>query len=82
MPFCAYFFLLVRPRYVADFKYLFAVNVYIQPTTVSGWIAPFWYAFHAGLWVEPTLCIVAAITIVTTGRPIKPRTVSATPAAA
>jgi 4-amino-4-deoxy-L-arabinose transferase-like glycosyltransferase len=66
IPWSAYYFLLVRPRYTADFKYLFAVNVYIRPTTLSGWFAAFWYAFHGIFWIDLTLCVLAAVLLILT----------------
>lgn len=54
---CAWFFLFVAPRYRADYNYFFAANQWAQPTTVTGWIAAFWYAVHGVLWISPTLCL-------------------------
>lgn len=55
LPLCAYYYLLVRPHYLVDFKYFFTANVYQQPTTAFGWMMAFWYAIHGGLWMDRTL---------------------------
>jgi 4-amino-4-deoxy-L-arabinose transferase-like glycosyltransferase len=60
LPWCAWYFLLVRPHYRADYQYLFDANHWPQPTTFTGWTAAFWYALHGSLWMSPTLCITAA----------------------
>ncbi len=59
LPWCAWYFLLVRPHYRYDYQYLFDANHWPQPTTLGGWIAAFWYALHGALWISPTLCITA-----------------------
>jgi hypothetical protein len=59
LPWCAWYFLLVRPHYRTDYQYLFDANHWPQPTTFTGWIAAFWYALHGSLWISPTLCITA-----------------------
>ena len=56
VPWAAYFFGWVRPRYLADFHYLFEANRWPQPSSVSGWLWAFWYALHGALWVGPVLC--------------------------
>jgi 4-amino-4-deoxy-L-arabinose transferase-like glycosyltransferase len=58
-PWCAWYFLLVRPHYRVDYRYLFEANHWPQPTTIGGWIAAFWYALHGALWISPTLCVSA-----------------------
>ncbi len=58
LPWSAYYFLFVR-HYVADYHYLFAANVWEQPTTFLGWIATFWYAIHGASWIDPRLCVLA-----------------------
>ena len=55
-----YYLALVRPHYLADYRYLFAINVYPQPSTTTGWIMAFWYAIHGVMWIDPTLAILAA----------------------
>jgi hypothetical protein len=50
-----YYFLLVRPHYLEDYKYLFFINKYVRPTTVQGWLATFWYALHATMWIDRLL---------------------------
>ena len=54
-----YYLLCVHPHYVFDYHYLFAVNKWEQPATLSGWIAAFWYAFHGIFWIGSALCILA-----------------------
>jgi 4-amino-4-deoxy-L-arabinose transferase-like glycosyltransferase len=61
IPWSVYYFLAVRPRYLADYHYLFEANKWEQPTTIGGWIAAFWYALHGALWIDTTLCLLAAI---------------------
>jgi hypothetical protein len=52
-----YFTLLVRPRYVADYRYLFLVNVYTKPSTILGWMATCYHSIHGALWVDRTLVL-------------------------
>jgi len=59
LPWCAWYFLLVRPHYRTDYQYLFDANHWPQPTNFTGWIAAFWYALHGSLWISPTLCVTA-----------------------
>jgi len=61
LPWCAWYFLFVRPHYRVDYQYLFDVNHWAEPSTVGGWIAAFWYALHGTLWISPTLGIIAAL---------------------
>lgn len=60
LPWCAWYFLLVRPHYRVDYQYLFDANHWLQPTSFTGWIAAFWYALHGSLWISATLCVTAA----------------------
>lgn len=48
----SYFLLLVRPHYLADYKYLFFINVYVKPSTIGGWLMAYYYSFHGGLWCD------------------------------
>jgi 4-amino-4-deoxy-L-arabinose transferase-like glycosyltransferase len=64
LPWCAWYFLLVRPHYRLDYQYLFDANHWPQPTDLSGWIAAFWYALHGALWISPTLCVTALVLLV------------------
>jgi Dolichyl-phosphate-mannose-protein mannosyltransferase len=57
--FAGYFTLLVRPKYVVDYRYLFFVNVYTKPTTVLGWIKTYYYSIHGVLWIDRTLVFLA-----------------------
>ena len=59
LPWCAWYFLLVRPHHRTDYQYLFDANHWPQPTNFTGWIAAFWYALHGSLWISPTLCVTA-----------------------
>ncbi len=59
VPWSAYYFLAVRPHYLADYHYLFEANKWDQPTTISGWVAAFWYAIHGALWIDQILCLLA-----------------------
>jgi 4-amino-4-deoxy-L-arabinose transferase-like glycosyltransferase len=61
LPWCAWYFLLIRPHYRVDYQYLFDANHWPQPTDFIGWIAAFWYALHGALWISPTLCVVAVL---------------------
>jgi hypothetical protein len=60
LPWFFYYLALVRPHYLADYRYLFAVNVYPQPTTAPGWLMAFWYSLHGVLWIDPRLAVVTA----------------------
>ncbi len=60
VPWLAYFLALVRPSYLADYRYLFAANVYPQPTTLGGWLMAFWYSLHGTLWIGPRFAAAAA----------------------
>jgi hypothetical protein len=53
IPWLLYYLLLVKPNYLEDYRYLFAANVYPQPTTAFGWLMAFWYAAHGALWIDP-----------------------------
>jgi 4-amino-4-deoxy-L-arabinose transferase-like glycosyltransferase len=66
LPWCAYYFLLVRPHYRVDYQYLFDANYWPQPATIGGWLAAFWWALHGSLWISPTLCIVALALLLVT----------------
>lgn len=55
----AYFGLVVRPHYLQDFRYLFTVNVYTQPSSALGWLMAFWYALHGTFWIDRFLVLLA-----------------------
>lgn len=58
VPWLAYYFFFVRPRYLLDYRYLFTANaIYAQPTTIGGWLMAFWYAAHGTLWIDRILTI-------------------------
>jgi 4-amino-4-deoxy-L-arabinose transferase-like glycosyltransferase len=61
LPWGLYYLLFVRQRYVFDYHYLFAVNQWERPATLSGWLAAFWYALHGTLWVDTWLCLLALV---------------------
>ncbi len=71
VPWAAYYLLLVRPRFAADYHYLFAANRWDQPKTLPGWFWAFWYALHGSLWVDPVLCglAVALLALGVLGKP-------------
>ncbi|HKR27761.1 MAG TPA: glycosyltransferase family 39 protein, partial [Acidobacteriaceae bacterium] len=56
---CAWYFLLIRPHYRADYDYFFQANRWPQPVGLGGHIAAYWWALHGLLWVSPALCITA-----------------------
>ncbi len=63
LPWSVYYLLFVRPRFLADYKYFFAINVYVKPTTVAGWLMTFWYALHGTLWIDPWLVPLWAVLV-------------------
>jgi 4-amino-4-deoxy-L-arabinose transferase-like glycosyltransferase len=80
VPWCAWYFLFVRPRYSVDYHYLFEVNRWPQPTGFAGHLAAYWFALHGTLWISPTLCILAIVLLAlatiphrTSGDPGQPR---------
>ena len=60
IPFGLYYGIFVWPRYAYDYHYLFAANVWDQPTSLPRYLAAFWYALHGTLWIDPWLCVLAA----------------------
>ncbi len=71
VPWCAYYFLIVRPHHRVDYQYLFDANHWAQPTDFHGWVAAFWYALHGSLWISPTLCILAVALLALTLIPLR-----------
>ncbi len=59
LPWLAYYGLAVRPHYLQDFRYLFTVNVYTQPTSAIGWLMAFWYGLHGTFWIDRYLTLLA-----------------------
>jgi len=59
LPWLAYFGLVVRAQFLQDFRYLFTVNVYAQPTSAFGWLMAFWYALHGTFWIDRYLVVLA-----------------------
>lgn len=59
-----YYFLAVRPHFLADYHYLFDANKLDQPTTLTGWVAAFWYALHGVLWIDRLLGLLAVALLV------------------
>jgi hypothetical protein len=55
IPWSAYYFLWVRPRYLVDYRYLFTANQYGRPETLTACAANLWYALHGMLWISPAL---------------------------
>ena len=76
LPWCVWYFLLVRPHYRVDYQYLFEANHWPQPTTFGGWLAAFWYALHGALWISPTLCVTAVALLLLAFIPHQSRTES------
>ncbi|MGC2620317.1 MAG: glycosyltransferase family 39 protein [Acidobacteriaceae bacterium] len=62
-PWCAWYFLLVRPHYRIDYQYLFAVNHWPQPIGFADHLAAYGWGLRGALWISPTLCF-AAIALV------------------
>lgn len=56
---CAWYFLLIRPHYRADYDYFFQANRWPQPAGIGAHLTAYWWALHGLLWVSPTLCIAA-----------------------
>ena len=63
IPWGVYYFVVVQPRFLADYHYLFDANKWEQPTTIGGWIAAYWYALHGALWIDTALCLLAVALI-------------------
>ena len=59
VPWLAYYAALVHLHYQGDYHYLFAANRWVPPTTVSGRLWAFWYAFHGAGWIDPWFCWLA-----------------------
>lgn len=57
----AWYFLLVRPHYRADYEYFFQANRWPEPVGISAHVAAYWWALHGLLWVSPALCITALV---------------------
>jgi hypothetical protein len=60
----AYYFLVVHPRYLNDYYYLFAVNQMPQPVTLGGWLTAYWHAAHGALWISKPLAVLAVLIVV------------------
>lgn len=56
VPWCAWYFLLVRPHYRADFYYLFEANSWPEPAGVAGHLLAWWWALRGALWISKVLC--------------------------
>jgi hypothetical protein len=59
VPWCAWYFLVVRPHYRVDFLYLFAANTWSQPVGLRGHLMAYWWALHGTLWIGRVLCLAA-----------------------
>lgn len=64
IPWLAYYFLAIRPHFLADYHYLFDANKLDHPAKLTGWIASFWYALHGLLWIDRILCLLALALLV------------------
>jgi hypothetical protein len=64
VPWLVYYLGLVKPHYLADYRYLFTSNIYPQPTTAGGWLMAFWYALHGVFWIDRWLTLLAATVLV------------------
>ena len=62
----AYFFGLVRPRYLEDYRYVFAVNAYQKPHTLYGWAAVSFKAVADIQWVDLTLAVSCLLLVLIT----------------
>lgn len=49
---------------LADYKLLFAINIYQKPHEFYWPLVAFWWSFHAGLWADQVLLPLAAIVVV------------------
>lgn len=61
VPWSAYYFLWVRPRYLVDYRYFFIANQYGHPATLAACASNLWNALHAMLWISPTLVTVSLV---------------------
>jgi 4-amino-4-deoxy-L-arabinose transferase-like glycosyltransferase len=59
---CIYFFAWVRPRYLLDFHYVFAVNNYRAHLTILPQV--FWQMLVSGLWINTVLFPVGVLVLV------------------
>lgn len=64
IPWSAYYLLVIRPHFLADYHYLFDANKLDHPAKLTGWIASFWYALHGLLWIDKTLGLLALVLLV------------------
>jgi Dolichyl-phosphate-mannose-protein mannosyltransferase len=63
LPWLTYYVLVVRPHYLQDYRYLFTVNVYTQPTSAIGWLLAFWYGLHGTFWIDRVLVLLASAVV-------------------
>ena len=59
---CVYFFAWVRPRYLLDFKFVFAINNYRSHLTILP--ATLWQTLVSGLWINSVLFPLGLIVVV------------------
>ncbi len=59
VPWCAYYFLFVRPHYLADYRYLFIANQWPVPATLAGRLAIFRSAFFGTFAIDRFLMLLA-----------------------
>ncbi len=55
IPWSAYYYLFVRPHYLADYRYFFIANQWDHPAGFAAWASALWYALHGTLWISPAL---------------------------
>lgn len=67
IPWSAYYFFWVRPRYLVDYRYFFTANQYGHPATLTACASNLWDALHATLWISPALVslllVIAALSL-------------------
>lgn len=68
----SYFYLLVRPHYLADYHYFFRINEYAKPANIWGWLATLYYAARGVFWVDRTIATVGIVLVAATV-PFAPR---------
>jgi hypothetical protein len=59
----AYFFLIVRPHYLADYRYLFSANAYTGINR-NNWLSVIYYAIHGAAWMGRPIYLLAIAAIV------------------
>jgi 4-amino-4-deoxy-L-arabinose transferase-like glycosyltransferase len=57
IPWSLYYFLWVRPHYLADYQSFFDANQYGNPATLNQWATISWQTLNGVLWISPALVI-------------------------